>query len=193
MNGFKSTLLAGLLAGVALSAAPVLAQDAPPPAGNFPRFDLKQFDTDGDGKVSLAEIQQQRKAEADALDANHDGKLSFDELVAGELREVQPRIEARVKARIEALDTDGDGMLSAAELATPPMGMRMFERLDADNDGTVTEEEMKAAHDRMQERMGDRPGPRMDKREDRGSHGDRPGDRRPQPPKPPVPGDAPAQ
>lgn len=200
MNGFKSTLLASLLAGAALSAAPALAQDAPPPAGEFPRFDLSRFDTDGDGKVSLDEIAQARKAEAAALDANSDGKLSYDELVAGELREIRPRIEAKVKARIEALDADGDGQLSAAELATPPSAGKMFERFDADHDGVVTRDEIRAARDAMRERMqsGDHPGPRgdgprADKREDRGAHGDRPGDRRAQPPKPPVDGAQPAQ
>lgn len=98
-----------------------------------------------------------------------------------------------MKARIEALDTDGDGQLSAAELAAPPMQKRLFDRLDANHDGVVTEEEIAAARERMQDRMqGDRPGPRMDRREDRGGHGDRPGDRRQQPPKPPMEGEAPA-
>ncbi|MFT3689074.1 EF-hand domain-containing protein [Paenirhodobacter sp.] len=161
MNGFKGILLAGVLIG-----APALAQD-------FPHFDLKQFDADGDGKVSLEEITQKRKAEAEALDADKDGKLSYDELVAGGLRDVRPRIEARVKARIAAQDTDGDGLLSAAELAVPPKGVRMFNRLDADSDGVLTGDEIKAARDR--------------KHQDRPHHGDRPGDRRAKP------GDAAAQ
>lgn len=205
---FKTTILAGLLAGVALGAAvPVMAQQSPVPqaqvqngtgpvgqgpmgqgngngpmmrngpmgqggqmgagpmgngpmmaddaplGGAWPRIDLKQFDANGDGKISLDEIQSGRKAEAAALDANGDGKLSADELVAGEMRRIQTGVEARVKARIAALDTDGDGMLSAAELAMPPAPSRMFERLDANNDGVLSEDELAAAGPRMQPGM----------------------------------------
>lgn len=209
---FKTTILAGLLAGVALGAAvPVMAQQSPMPqarvqdgtgpvgqgpmgpgngngpmmgnggpgqgpmmgqgygpvgqggpmmaddaplGGAWPRIDLKRFDANGDGKISLDEIQAGRKAEAAALDANGDGKLSADELVAGEMRRIQTRVEARVKARIEALDTDGDGMLSAAELAMPPAPSRMFERFDANNDGVLSDDELAAARPMMQPGQG---------------------------------------
>lgn len=221
---FKTTILAGLLAGVALGAAvPVMAQQSPVPqaqvqngtgpvgqgpmgpgngpmmgqggpgqgqmmglggqmgygpigqggpmmaddaplGGAWPRIDLKQFDANGDGKISLDEIQSGRKAEAAALDANGDGKLSADELVAGEMRRIQTGVEARVKARIAALDTDGDGMLSAAELAMPPAPSRMFERLDANNDGVLSDDELAAAGPRMQPgAMQGRIGPRGDR------------------------------
>jgi len=226
---FKTTILAGLLAGVALAAAvPVMAQQSPvpqaqvqdgtgpvgqgpmgpgnangpmmgnggpmgngpmmagdgPQGGAWPKIDLKQFDANGDGKISLEEIQSGRKAEAAALDANGDGKLSADELVAGEMRQIQARVEARVKARIEALDTDGDGMLSAAELAMPPAPSKMFERLDANNDGVLSEDELAAARPRMQPGMmqqgpgrmgpqGERMGRGGHDCDMRGGHGDR--------------------
>ncbi|RWR29717.1 hypothetical protein D2T31_09770 [Sinirhodobacter populi] len=160
----RPTLLAGLLA--LTTAIPALAQEAPPPATEasqpdarpgpargWPAFDLNRFDADGDGRVSLAEIQEKRRAEAAALDANGDGKLSAEEMVNAEIERLRPRIEARVQARIQALDVDGDGLLSAAELAMPPVPERMFERLDADGDGVVTREEMRAMHERMMPRM----------------------------------------
>lgn len=174
----KSTILATLLAGVALTAAPVLAQDAQnndqavmpgapqwpdgqPPMGRasagddraWPQFDLKSFDTDGDGKVSLAEIQARRAEEAKTIDANGDGKLSADELVNAEMAWEKVRIEARVKARIAALDTDGDGLLSVGEMAVPSGPQWLFQRLDTDRDGSLSAAEIAAGQQRMHARM----------------------------------------
>ncbi|HEY0276138.1 MAG TPA: hypothetical protein VGC31_08730 [Paenirhodobacter sp.] len=182
----KPTLLAALLMGGALAALPVLAQDASPkgdvaaphpgafpgprqgPAGEWPPFNLKSFDANADGSISLTEIEGKRKAEAAALDANGDGKLSAEELVNDEIARIRPAIEARVQARIKAQDSDGDGLLSAAELAMPPLPEGLFERIDADGDGVITAEEMRAAHEKMMHRMEAR-------MEDRGPMG-RPGD-----------------
>ncbi|HEY0213235.1 MAG TPA: hypothetical protein VGC40_06575 [Paenirhodobacter sp.] len=170
----KSGLLTGLLMGATLGVSlPALAQGAPDPRGpgGWPQINLKSFDTDGDGNVSLAEIQNQRKAEAAALDANGDGKLSAEEMVNDQINRMRPAIEARVQARIKALDVDGDGLLSAAELAMAPMPDRMFERIDADGDGTITGGEMQAAHEKMMQRMQDH-GPMKD---DQGPRSDRHG------------------
>lgn len=180
MTSFKSTLLAGLLAGVALGGVPALAQDAPPPAGPsstpWPRFDLSQFDADGDGVVTLAEIQQKRKAEVSALDANNDGKISAEEMANAEMARIRPGVEARAAARVKALDVDGDGLLSAAELAAPGAGMAMFSRMDANGDGSISPDEMKAMHDRMRPgKSGDRPrigrGAEQGPRHSRDGHG----------------------
>jgi len=174
---FKETIVAAILAGTSIAiAVPVLAQDTTPPAGmgagagamsggpmmDHPMmgarggnmFDFAKFDADGDGKVTQAEIMAVRAAEAASLDANADGKISAEELIAQEMAAVQARIETQVKARIAAQDSDGDGLLSAAELASRPMPAMMFSRLDADNDGAISTEEMAAAKARMQQRMG---------------------------------------
>lgn len=123
---------------------------------DWPRFDLKNFDTDGDGKVTLAEIQGKRAAEAKSLDADGDGKISADELINADLARARTFIEARVKARIAAQDTDGDGLLSAAELAAPVAPVGLFERLDTDNDGALSEAELAAVQNRMMRFGGDR-------------------------------------
>lgn len=154
----RTTLLAMLMAGVAASAAvPVFAQDADAPAatapmsgdgmqpgpgpragfGFWPRADLKQFDKNGDGKITLDEIKAGREAEVKALDPTGDGKLTEEDMVNAEIARIRPMIEARVKAKIAARDVDGDGKLSAAELALPPMPMKMLEKMAADNGGTI--------------------------------------------------------
>jgi Ca2+-binding EF-hand superfamily protein len=141
--------------------APAFAQDAPvdtPNRGaverqmgreNGPKFDFSAFDTDGDGKITAEEFTAARTAKAAALDANNDGKISADELVARDMEQMQKRAEMRAKRMIEARDTDGDGLLSASELATRSMPKNVFDRLDADNDGTVTQEEVDAMKAKM--------------------------------------------
>lgn len=182
----RKTVMAALVAGVALGAAvPAMAQQGQmpsPPMGAMmpemgpdmgPAFDFKRFDADGDGKVTLAEIQSGRAGVAKALDANGDGKLSAEELVAAEMDQAKARIEAQVKARIAAQDSDGDGLLSAAELATRPMPAKMFERLDANKDGAVSADEMAAMRAKMEERMqGRRGGERGERGDNRGRGGD---------------------
>jgi Ca2+-binding EF-hand superfamily protein len=149
-----------------------------PMGGWMPGFDFATFDADGDGKVTPAEIAARRAAEAAALDANGDGKLSAEELVAADMRHALLRAQARVAARIAAQDADGDGMLSAAELALPPGPQGMFDRLDADNDGAVTQDELAAAEARMSARMGDRmTGRHHDGKGYHDRHGDKRGDR----------------
>jgi hypothetical protein len=48
-------------------------------------------------------------------------------------------------ARLKAADTNGDGMLSRAEAAALPRLAERFETLDANRDGQVTRDEMRAA------------------------------------------------
>ena len=175
----KKTMMAVLATSVALgSALPVVAQEAPaaPPAGMapmmgpgamgpvWPQFDFKAFDKDGDGKVTMAEVQAGRADRIKGIDANGDGLLSAEELIAADMAQEKTRVEGRVAARIAAQDADGDGKLSAAEMMVPPGAARLFNRVDADNDGAVTEEELTKARAAMQAKMA-----RMQDR--RGGHG----------------------
>ena len=73
---------------------------------------LKQFDTDGDGKISDEERKAARKKRAEDMlknaDKNGDGKVTPDELAGGNFRRLDPA----------TLDTDKDGFISADELET---------------------------------------------------------------------------
>ena len=78
---------------------------------------------------------------------------------------------SRVANRIEKADTNGDGLLQADEIAAQMEDRgqgrrganpeRMFERADADENGSLSAEEFAQAQERMQDR-GDR-GRRGDK------------------------------
>jgi len=99
-------------------------------------------DSDGDGVVSLAELQArnalltaQRFA---ALDTDGDGLLTRDEMRASRGR--GPRAMRRELARI---DTDGDGAWSLAELQVvrPEFNAERFSRMDTDGNGLISADE----------------------------------------------------
>ena len=134
--------------------------------GNMPSFE--EFDTNGDGIITQAEIDLIGVAKFAENDTNGDGYLDADELAARkmdrnenrrggerghgskgqndqgnpELMEAQQqeRVALAITHMIQRADTDGDGMLSMDE-ARPPKSGQMFERVDADNNGEVTKAE----------------------------------------------------
>ena len=109
--------------------------------------------TSGDREERRAEMFQD-------LDANNDGSVSEDEFVnrpdrfaradtdsngvlsAEELLAAgDERAERRVARMIERLDANEDGVLSQEEIEARRSPAGMFDRLDANNDGMVSEEE----------------------------------------------------
>ncbi len=115
-----------------------------------------------DGKASLADVQARMpNIPADtlaALDTNHDGMLSREELRSG-----RAQIASAMFAKI---DTNGDGKLSLAELqaAHPNMTADRFKRLDRNGDGFVTQDELRphGMHARFGPPPGPPPGPGVD-------------------------------
>lgn len=71
---------------------------------------LKEFDTDGDGKISEDERKVARHKRAEEMlktaDKNGDGKVTPDELAEGNFRRLDP----------QSVDTNKDGQVSADEL-----------------------------------------------------------------------------
>lgn len=124
--------------------------------GHGPMFDFATADADKDGKVTKEELMAYRQSRLAGTDADGDGLISAEELAANMKAKMAARIDERAKARVAAQDANGDGKLSAEELIAPPMPMRMFERLDADGDGAISEAELAKAHEMMRDRMGGR-------------------------------------
>ena len=154
----------------ALAASLAVAGDHPAgkrgPMGRMPLFThFAAIDTDGNGEVTMAELEAFGAARFDEADKDGDGLLSRDEVLAM----IQARIEERralarengaperpapnsvrlgriVDHLIDRRDADGDGMLSAAEIG-PPMARveRLFVRLDADGNGAVSMDEVETA------------------------------------------------
>jgi hypothetical protein len=143
MNRLISTTL---LIALAASGTAVAAQHGP-------RMSFETLDTDGDGRLSAAELDalparsgMSGAERLERMDADDDGYVSREELQA-----MGPggKPGNRIRADFEALDADGDGRLSAAELEDLPVRgqatpAQRFAHLDADGDGYVTREELAA-------------------------------------------------
>ena len=75
-----------------------------------------------------------------AADTNGDGGLSLEEIEAFREAEREHRMEMRKQRMFDRQDTNGDGVISIDEFES--RGMPMFERIDADGDGEITEAEL---------------------------------------------------
>jgi len=107
--------------------------------GHGPRHSFSDLDTNGDGGITREEMKGHARARFDAADTDGDGALSQSEMIA----RMQARMERRTSRMIERHDADGDGKLGFDEMRMRS-GNRMFGRLDADSDGTVTQAEFEA-------------------------------------------------
>ena len=112
-------LRAGLLAvGMLLVlGAPCAAQSL---AGSRAEY-LRQFDSDGDGRISQAEYVRYMSAGFHALDRNGDGILQASELPGGHGRALTlAGREHDLRAQFQRLDRNHDHYLNAKELTAPP-------------------------------------------------------------------------
>ena len=113
--------------------------------------DFKASDTNGDGKISKAEIQaalqrraaqattaihQQQQAEFNKLDTNKDGRLSLAEYQAGTAITLRPEA---VDRRMQQLDTNKDNVVTPAEFRAVMLGE--FDKLDTNKDGVLSAQE----------------------------------------------------
>lgn len=96
---------------------------------------IRLLDTDGDGKISVAEITAEEKRLFAAADVNGDGKLSDEEF----RRRGRWFVELGTTSFFDMMDADGDGHLSVQELTGP--SERWFKRYDVDTSGTIEADE----------------------------------------------------
>ena len=138
----KACLIAGAL--LAMTAGAACAQPAP---GKGPRPD-----TDGDGKVTLAEFKASRAAQMMRMDSDRDGKVSKAEFQAGMAARKARAPEGKGKGgdgsrMFGMLDGNGDGALDKGELGK--MAERRVGRMDADGDGVLSPAERQAGRGMM--------------------------------------------
>lgn len=140
----KSNQLLSLVAcGFSLVALPAFAND-----DHDVGKKVRMLDTDGDGRVSRSEFAANKQEKIQRMDANNDGVLTPNESAAGKAekkhwwsRSDKPAAKA---GELNVADTNGDGQVTAAEATA--YADKTFTRLDADNDGFLTEAELKTAN-----------------------------------------------
>ena len=124
---------------------------------------VKRFDKNGDGQLQVTELPEHMQKFMAKADTNGDGVITIDELKAGEEKmraehlakvdtdhdgkispeERKAAFEKFAEARFSKMDKNSDGALSKDEV-----GDKRWERLsvaDADKNGSVTKDEIKAA------------------------------------------------
>jgi Ca2+-binding EF-hand superfamily protein len=103
-------------------------------------------DVNEDGVVSREEAKSHPRLAArfDEWDANEDGSLDQAEMTAHR-EAMRAEMRAKVHERLKAADADGDGSLSRKEAEDSMPGLAAkFDRMDADKDGKVTRDELRA-------------------------------------------------
>ena len=100
------------------------------------------YDTNGDGQVSLIEINADQARMFTALDVDGDNSMSVDEIKRrGRSLEI-----FRTTTLFDLLDSNGDGKLSVAEVQAP--SKRWFKRYDKNANGIMEAEELPQGHKR---------------------------------------------
>ncbi|MFL6765917.1 MAG: EF-hand domain-containing protein [Sphingomicrobium sp.] len=104
--------------------------------------------------VSRADYIRTLDTRFNTIDTNHDAKLSKQELVVQQQRELQnarARISQQLQDQFHKLDTNKDGQLSIQEFlaAAPPIRTaetpdQMLQRLDSNHDGKLSPDEFRA-------------------------------------------------
>ena len=153
-----------IMLGAAGAAALTLAAATAYALGAEGHDPMAMFDADGNQALSLAEVRQGAQTMFGRVDANKDGRVSAEEFRAHHGKEGHHRRgsegagkEGPPEARRDGpphgpihMDKDGDGAVSLAEMQAEMEGH--FTRADVNRDGSVTRDEMEAAHRSMQGR-----------------------------------------
>lgn len=106
---------------------------------------LLGFDANADGKLEKSEVPERMQGLFARGDQNQDGVLNAEELkaLAGRQQQQDPARRGMPMDSIRsALDTDHDGVVSQAELAQAPAALA---KLDRNQDGALTDDEVRPA------------------------------------------------
>ena len=152
MSNHKKHTLTTLAATVALLTATAIggtalaAKDGQAKGKRMHHHDMRMFerlneaDSDGDGKVTKAEIKANQEANLAKYDTNNDSQLSLEEYKPLWIE----RHNRRIVRSFQFLDANGNGQVSDAEFR------RVIDwvvaRMDRDEDGAISKDDFKRRH-----------------------------------------------
>ena len=135
-RGIKLLLAAGLTAGLTGAA---FVDGGRAGGGRGPSL-IERFDTDRDGKLTQAEINQARADRLARFDSNGDGRLSLKEFEALWL----DHMRERMVDSFQYLDNDGDGAVTGPEYLDPFASIVAYK--DQNGDGELEPAELRRRH-----------------------------------------------
>jgi Ca2+-binding EF-hand superfamily protein len=115
------------------------------------RPDFDAIDTDGDGRITPAELAAHMQTRLEGADSDGDGMLSRGELIAHMMARQADRMARRADRLIDRHDADGDGRLSLHDMQTRRQ-VGMMRRMDRNGDGAISREEFNDRHARAHDR-----------------------------------------
>jgi len=101
---------------------------------------MEQFDANQDDKLTQVEIDEAIRSRIASADSDGDGKLNLDEFQPILVEIMRPKIVDG----FQFLDADGDAVISLEEIDRPMT--RVMGRLDRNDDGELTADELKRRH-----------------------------------------------
>lgn len=140
------------MAGICASALTIASISSAVQAAERDRPSFGMLDRDGSGEITQSELKAMGQSRFDARDSNGDGVLDQAELLAAAAQ----RSEARVDRMMERLDTNDDGSISLEEMEARRNMDRVFARMDTDGSGGLSEAEFEEGKERMKQRMKER-------------------------------------
>ncbi len=130
----------------------------------------KKMDTNKDGSVSREEFQAHQNKRFAGVDGNNDKSLTLEEFAAHaeKMKEerkkaIEKAKQARMKKMFDALDANGDGKVSQAEFDAK--GDRTFIRMDNNDDGVLNKDDHKRKMMQRHKRHGKAKMDRMHKKD----------------------------
>ena len=142
----KTFIIPMALVGAIAAVTPVFAENQGGKRDHAARFEA--LDADSNGEITLEEFQTQRASRFSDVDANGDGFLGKEELLAAGRK----RNEERFDRMLSRFDANKDGQLSLDELPQPRNSEDRFARLDKDNSGGLSLEELQQARQKRHKR-----------------------------------------
>ncbi|SFT77537.1 EF-hand domain-containing protein [Sedimentitalea nanhaiensis] len=139
-TGFIATIIVGAVSLTAFAAA---AQG--PGAKPYHEMSFQTLDADGNGEITREEMNTHHQARFSETDANGDGALSRAEMIEASVK----RAGARADEMIEQFDANLDGLLTQDEMPKQRRSDKMFDRVDKDGNGSISQAEFDQAQTKM--------------------------------------------